>query len=191
MKSSHWVIAGFVALTLGCSGAAVADHEKGHHEGGGKWRHGGPGCGMSEEKRELLHSAMKKAHGDNEALKKRVQDRHAALQKVLGAKKFDQQAFLSVYDELAALGTQKKRNMASAFADVAGKLSPDERKKCAMFLAGGRHHGGKMGRHGGGHGGPWMHHSGRGEPRKFEHRMEDESAAETAKPAGDWDKLNK
>jgi len=161
MKSSHWVMAGIVALSLGCAAPAFADHEKGHHGGDGKWRHGKMGCDMSPEKRELIHGAMKKAHGQNEGLRKQMQDRHEAMQKVLSAQKFDREAFLKVSDEIAALKEQKRRSMVEAFADIAPKLSPEERKKCAMFAAGGMHHG-MRGRHhkwGGKHGG-WRHHGG-------------------------------
>lgn len=154
MKSSHWIMAGVVALALGCTGPAFAEQEKGHH-GGGKWREGKMGCDMSPEKRELIHGAMKKAHEQNEGLRKQMEDRHAAMEKVLSAKKFDREAFLKVADEMAALQEQKRHSMAEAFADIAPKLSADERKKCAMFMAGGMHHG-MRGRH---HGG-WRHHGG-------------------------------
>jgi len=148
-------MAGIVALSLGWTAPALADHEKGHHDGGGKWRHGKQGCDMSPEKRELIRGAMKKAHEQNEGLRKQMDDRHQALEKVLSAKKFDREAFLKVSDELAALKEQRRRSMAEAFADIAPKLTPDERKKCAMFIGGGRHHG-MRGRH---HG--WRHHGGR------------------------------
>lgn len=209
MKHSHWIVAGLFAAALGCGGSAFADHEKGHHGKGyggrdGKWRHGGPGChSMSPEKRELLHGAMKKSHEANAALMKQMHDRHQAMEKVLGAKKFDAAAFLKVYDELAGLKAQKHRNMAEAFAGVAGKLTPEERKKCAMFLAGGMHHRGGM-RHHGWKGGPGRHGEGHGMMMKRHHDgpPPHEAMPETAgKPAPsyevtpadktDWRTLNK
>lgn len=164
MKPTRILVAAVFAVALGVAPAAFANHEKGNHDGGGppgKWRHGGPGCGISPEHRALMKDAMEKAHKANAGLMKEAEAKRKALQAALSAKTFDRKAFLAATDDLAALQAKKHHNMAEAFADVAEKLSPEERKKCPMF-AGGMHGPGM--RHGGpgGPGGPggWKHHRG-------------------------------
>lgn len=159
MQSARWILAAVVMLGLGMAAPAQADHAKGHHHGKGKWecpyknKKGRDGmeksCPFSPEKREVLHGAMKKAHTRNEALRKDMMKHHKAMESVLAAKDFNKKAFLATFDKASGVRAQMMRNKAKAFADVAGQLTPEERKKAAMFLAGGmHHHKGMMMRHG-------------------------------------------
>lgn len=160
MKSVHWIVAGAFVLALGCAGPAFANDakDKDQHHGMGKWHHGKMGCHMSDANRKLIHEAMEKAHKKNEALHKEMREEHEALRKILAAKNFDEKAFINATDDMANTHAKMAHNMAEAFAEVAGKIPPEERAKCPMLMMGGGMHPGMMGHHGWGPGGPWKHH---------------------------------
>jgi len=141
-----------VALLCG-SGATFAHQMESEH---GQWSHAdngpdhdGPGLGpgpdgrfgppLDPEKRDMLHKAMESAWQKGAADGKKMYALHLDMSKVLEADKFDKGRFLADYDKIAALHAKAERRKAEAFASVAGKLSPQERKHAAMMVAGPRH----------------------------------------------------
>lgn len=178
MLNRNFTAALAVVAMLCTSGAAFAHQMESEH---GQWVQGdngpdhgpndfrnGPGAGpdgrfgppLSPEKREMLHKAMESAWQKGEADGKKMYALHLDMSKVLEADKFDKARFLSDYEKIAALHAKAERNKAQAFAAVAGKLTPEERKHAAMMVAGPHH--GMMMHHPDGKG--WARHDGRGGP---------------------------
>ncbi len=155
MKISNLLAAGVVTVMLGSSGSAFACHMKDHDGGKAGWMHHEGdehhmGMGnLSPEHRQMVMDAMHSTHEKNMALGKQMHELHEKLEAELRAPKFNKPAFLATNDKLAALQAKMMRNHIAAFANVAGKLTLEERASFA-----------DMGPHGGmmGHGGMMMHH---------------------------------
>jgi len=117
-------LAGLLAL----SGTASA-HDM---EGKGDWGGHGHMCkssGLTDENEKLCHTAMMSAMKKDKALFGKMHDLHEKLHAVLVAKDFDKKAFLSLSGQMEQLHDQMMRHHAEAFASIAAKLSPEERKK--------------------------------------------------------------
>ena len=132
-----------VAGMLACNTAYA--HDGDGHEG---WHHGG--CHhdgflkLSDEKRKMLHEAMESVHKQNEPLFEQKHKLHEELHALLAAPKFDENAYLEKRAKMDELKATMHKNMETAFAQVAGKLTPEEREMLARM----HHH----------HHGEWHHH---------------------------------
>lgn len=145
MMKTNFAAACVLAALLCVSGAAFAHHMDGRVDGPTKggheqhWQHG-DWHPLGADKRELLRNAMEAAHKKNAALGKQMYDLHLDMNKVLEADKFDRAAFMADYEKIARLHAKMEQNKANAFASVAGKLTPEERKQASMIVAGGPRH---------------------------------------------------
>jgi hypothetical protein len=82
---------------------------------------------------------------------------HEKMHAVLVAKKFDKKEFLSLSNQMEQTRNQMERRHAEAFANMAAKMSPEERVRMAERFHG-HEHGYEHG-HGHEHGeGGWHHH---------------------------------
>lgn len=111
---------------------------------------------MSKDKIALVRATFKKVHEENKAvfeeMHKLWQQKHA----ILAAKTFDKQAFLEVSASLEQKKSQLARSQAQAFASIASKFTPEERKHLGHWMGHPHHHGGW------GHGDhkEWQHQAG-------------------------------
>lgn len=89
---------------------------------------------LPEQKRELLHRVMDEVRKHNAPL---VTKQHAVYQQmrdILTAPEFDKAQFLARHKELMRLHTAIHDNMSEGFADIAGKLTPQEREIVAQHM---------------------------------------------------------
>jgi Spy/CpxP family protein refolding chaperone len=177
------LVALVLALTLAVSPAYAGDGGKPHK-----------GCDMmaghhhrvlSEAHAKLMHDAMGQAFAQNKDLMAQSKDLHKELQATLAAKTFDGKKFLALSAKLTALHDKMMQNHAEAFAGVAGKLTPEERRKMSDFGAHkmppgwghGKHHG--MRGHGMKGAGAWCHCMKKGCPMMEGHKS-------SASDRNDW-----
>jgi len=81
-----------------------------------------------------FRDAMKQSHDQDKALYDQTRTIHEELKKLLAADTFDKDAYLAKSKELSQVYDTMHANMASAFANAASQLTPDERKTLAANL---------------------------------------------------------
>jgi len=191
MKNIKLYVAVATATLLGFCGTVLA-----HEDGKGAWdgHKGGPhmmckSARLDEKEAALCHDAMKQAFERDKASFEKMHELHEKLHAVLTAKDFDKQAFLSLSGEMQQQHDQIMQHHAEAFAEVAGKLTPEERERIFRHF---HEHmgGGMMPHHGWGHEGPhgWGEHHG-----GFHDQHRDEPVNEQASQShqSDYSGLNK
>ncbi len=120
MKNSKWYAAVLLAALMALPGAASAhDMDKGMDKGGAGHHH-------------HRHHPMMCKPGDFKQDKADFEKMHALHEKlhaVLAASAFDKKAFLSLSGQMDKLRGQIAKRHAEAFANMAAKLSPEQREK--------------------------------------------------------------
>jgi len=105
--------------------------------------HGMKDMQMPETIKKPLHESMEKFHEENKPTMEAMKRTHKELQALLGAPTFSRDAYLAKATELETLKASLAQKHAEAFAGVAEKLSPQDRKTLAekMPMMMGHHHG--------------------------------------------------
>jgi len=156
MKLATLLAAGALMTALSLSGAAFAETDHGAGKDGAKaWKHEHHHEGLWEllpdDKRAVLHDAMKKAREDNKPIIEQMRKQHEELDAMMKAPDFNTDAYMRKSAELDATREKLHQNMERAKASVAAQFSPQERRVLLVM----EHM--RMHRHGG-----WQHHHGEG-----------------------------
>jgi len=101
-------------------------------------RHKGPMARMSAEGSKLMREAMSKMHEENKELFAKMGTLHKELGDLMKAATFDKGAYLKKNDEIQALRAKIDSARAAAIAEVASKVSPDDRAALARPMRGPR-----------------------------------------------------
>ncbi|MBI1274412.1 periplasmic heavy metal sensor [bacterium] len=134
-------------VALATSGMALAADDA---------KHDGPPSHMKEalaklpeSKRELVENTFKSMHEQGKASHEQMKKLHDELKAIMVAPTFDKAAYLAKHKQLAALRNQEMEKREQAMADLASKLTQDERKTLAdaMPHPGMHRPGGKFGKH--------------------------------------------
>jgi Spy/CpxP family protein refolding chaperone len=133
------ILAGAVAV----SAPAEARHGRGHHMMG----KGMCAEKLSPEKAKLVENTMHESMKKNHALFERMHKAHEKMRAFSEAEKFDRKAFLAAGDEMANIHMQMSKNRARIMADVAERLTAQERRDMANCMHKKFNHGGMMNKH--------------------------------------------
>ncbi|MDD5585579.1 MAG: periplasmic heavy metal sensor [Alphaproteobacteria bacterium] len=83
---------------------------------------------LSDEKNKILKAALAKAREDNQQITEQIKAKRKELAALMGAERFDKEAFLAKDAEMQDLIAKAARKKAEALASVAGQFAVQDRK---------------------------------------------------------------
>jgi len=95
---------------------------------------------LPEAKRTLLQESMTKAHASNQSLYEERRKLHDQLDNLLLADTFDKKTYLDKSAKSGVIAAKIKAGEEDAFASIAAKLTPEERKILVRLREIGHHH---------------------------------------------------
>ncbi len=94
---------------------------------------------LPADKQALVVSTLSAVKEENEGLRDEIKAAHDKLKEILTAEQFDAQAFKENSDKLQSLMAQGFTSFSNAIAELAPRLTQDEREILAELGPGGRH----------------------------------------------------
>lgn len=99
---------------------------------------------LSEEKAKLVHETMSKMHEDNKDSFEKMGALHKEMREIMKAPTFDKEAYLEKSAEIQSVHAKIAEARAKAVAEVAGKLTPEERESIERPMMMHQRHGSMM-----------------------------------------------
>jgi uncharacterized membrane protein len=135
------------ALVIACAGNVYAGKGGSHDKHDDSPRFRDAMERLPPDKAELVRATFKDLHADGEETHKQMQGLLDEIRTILAAPEFDRGAFIAAHDKIEALHRQRHAQRIDAIADLAGKLTAEERMILADVLKPGKHGFGKHRRH--------------------------------------------
>ena len=89
---------------------------------------------LPQDKQDMIMNALKAGREDHKAMREKLTALHAEIKEILLAPTFDKSAFLAKQREIDALHSKAHATQDLRIANVAAKLTADERKQLVEIL---------------------------------------------------------